>query len=111
VAAGCVLNVELNFALIPRMSYVGAAYSTIATEFFVAAAGLAYLLHIGYSPMLVGSLPKIILAAAVMSPVTYYSLPLGLIPSVALSAVVYCGILSASGVVSKEELLALTRAA
>lgn len=64
---GAILNLVLNIILIPPLSYIGAAWSTLATEFLVTALMVIYLRkEIGCAPRISG-LPKIIAAVAVSS--------------------------------------------
>lgn len=64
---GAVLNFIINIVLIPPLSYMGAAWSTLATEFLVTALMMIYLWReIKYLPRL-PRLPKIILSTVISS--------------------------------------------
>jgi len=64
---GAVLNFVINIVLIPPLSYIGAAWSTLATEFLVTALMMIYLWReIGYLPHL-PRLSKIILSVIISS--------------------------------------------
>ena len=50
-ALGLLLNVVLNFVLVPRQGILGAARATFATELMVALAALGTLIAAGASPL------------------------------------------------------------
>lgn len=69
---GAVVNFGANLILIPRLSYIGAAWSTLATEFFVTLFMAVYLFkHIQYLPQGL-RLFKIVLSAIVAALLVYW---------------------------------------
>jgi O-antigen/teichoic acid export membrane protein len=104
IAAGCAFNIGLNLLLIPRFGFLGAAYTTLATEFFVAASGLIYLDILGFKPGVVGGMVLASFACVVMGAVTSSVSSLGLLPSIVISGIVYSGLMLLLGVVTRAEL-------
>ncbi|MCD6166063.1 flippase [bacterium] len=66
VASGALCNVVLNFILIPRYSYIGAALATLATELFTFTFHYFYLWHNLVKPPLLKLAPRIIIINSVM---------------------------------------------
>lgn len=66
VASGAVLNIILNFILIPRYQIIGAAYATLITEAVIFISHYFYLSSYLLRPPLIKSAGKIILINAVM---------------------------------------------
>jgi O-antigen/teichoic acid export membrane protein len=102
------VNVLLNFLLIPRYSYNGAAVATVISEgvgmvlsLAVARAGYRFKLRFSF-------LPKAILAVAVMS-LGLLLFKLNLFAHIALGVVIYLTFLFVLKLVTKEELLSFVR--
>jgi len=99
---GLVLNLALNFALVPTYGIVAAAAVTLGCE-VVILGGSWFLMrtHYGFFPSLVGA-GKALLAALVMAGVLWPLRHGPVIPLVALGAVVYGVVLFALGGVDRE---------
>jgi O-antigen/teichoic acid export membrane protein len=111
VSIGAVLNVALNFALIPSLGTSGSAIATIASEVAV----VAYMIHrfkivLGPARLEWGRVLRAALASAVMAAVLI-ALPGGVSPivAVAIGAVVYVVTALALGVITRDELRQLVR--
>lgn len=111
VSVGAVINVALNFALIPAIGLAGAAVATIATELAV----IAYMIRrfgivLGPVQLEWGRVLRACAAAAVMSAVLI-ALPgsIGVIARIVIGSVVYLGAALGLGVVSPAELRAIRR--
>lgn len=112
---GVVLNVALNFIFIPKYSYMGAAWTTVATEFLI----VAFLFWLVWDKTRVSfdtrGILKAAFAAAVMSVALYFfvspiSSPLAfwkLGAVTLLGAGVYFGTLYLMGGVTKKEVLSI----
>ena len=66
VACSAVLNLGLNFILIPKYSYIGAAFATLASELFTFATHYVYMGRNLVRPPLFGLASKVVLVNAVM---------------------------------------------
>ncbi|MEU3840879.1 oligosaccharide flippase family protein [Streptomyces sp. NPDC028635] len=94
---GLIVNVTLNFFLIPRWSYLGAAVNTLVTDVLVCVLMLLLLRRVpGMRPLPLSSLPKVLCAGAsgalagwAVARFTFW--PLG----AAVTALVYVGMLRA----------------
>ncbi|MBI2664047.1 flippase [Candidatus Woesearchaeota archaeon] len=87
-AAAAFINVALNLVFIPLWSFIGAAFTTVITEFFVLIALLYFARANDYSFSLFKTAVKPLLATAVMAAVIFLLLQfhlLVIIPAAALS--------------------------
>ncbi|MEI6222163.1 MAG: flippase [bacterium] len=78
-------NVGLNFIIIPRYSYIGAASMTSATELLVFTSSWFILRKTSLTLKSFLSLSKIILAAGIMGVCLYFSLPLNFILNIIIA--------------------------
>jgi O-antigen/teichoic acid export membrane protein len=111
VSIGALLNIGLNFALIPPLGTSGSAIATIASEVAV----VAYMIHrfrivLGPARLEWGRVLRAVLASAVMAAVLI-ALPgsVGPIVSVAIGTVVYVLAALTFGVVTRGELREIAR--
>lgn len=106
-AGGAVINIALNFVLIPKFSLIGAAIATIITETYI----LGIYLYLAHRCALRISLPKIflkpIIASAGMAVFIYFLRPINIFLLVGLSIVVYFGIFYLIRGFSQEDLALL----
>ena len=110
VTVGAVLNVALNFALIPPLGTSGAAIATIAAELAV----LAYMIKrfrvvLGPVELEWGRIARATAATAVMAGALLAAHELDTLLLIGLGAVVYLVAAAAFGVVSRSELRDLKR--
>ncbi len=87
VAAGA--NVLLNLYFISRWGYLGAAITTVITEFGVLAALFYFVRRSGYRINFLSPLIKSVVASAVIVPVIYFFLWMHVLAIIAVSAAVY----------------------
>ncbi len=90
-AAGA--NVLLNLYFISRWGYVGAAITTVMTEFGVLASLFYFVRRSGYRIRFFGSFIKAVVASAAMVPVIYFLLNLHVLAIIAVSAAVYFAVI------------------
>ncbi|MBI3051395.1 flippase [Candidatus Woesearchaeota archaeon] len=103
-AAAAVLKIGLNLILIPRLSYMGAALSTVITELAVLAVLYYWAVKEGYSADAVKSVLKPILAAAAMAAVVTIFSWLHILILVPLAAGAYFATLFILKGIGKEEI-------
>ncbi len=121
-----ILNVALNFVLVPRLGVVGLALAGSAAAWTNAALLYIILRRKNYFHMtarVVGRLARIIIAATLMGAALWFAMPFGaglyagdalerigtILALVALGAVVYFSLAAALGVVNRETLERLTK--
>ena len=71
VFGGAVLNVFLNSILIPRFSYIGAAFATFLTQGFTFSVHFIYLYRLSIRPPFFKLLPKIVIINSVLGAVLF----------------------------------------
>ena len=106
---GMIFNVIANLIFIPKYSYLGAAATTVFTEFLVTAL-LLYLIYktIDYFPSFKIAF-KVILASIVMGGFLYYFQAWNLFLLIALGGIIYVTVLYLVKGITKEEVLMLVR--
>lgn len=109
ILSGCaVINLTLNFFVISRYSYIGAAYTSVLTEALVMLAG-AYLCstHLQYRPQIL-SLWRILVPTCAMGGTLFLLHPvLGFLPLVVVAVGVYAGGAVLTNAVTKSEIGAI----
>jgi len=115
--SGVVLNVVLNLIFIPKYTYMGAAWTTVVTEFLI----VVFLFWIVWrktkARLDIKNIIKTAFAAAVMSgallifvsPITVPLSFLGLAAYIAVGAGIYFGTLYLTGGINKEEIESIFR--
>lgn len=101
---GAVANVALNFLLIPPYGAVGAAVSTVATEFAVTLLALLAVVRRLGTTLQLGRAVRTVLAALVMGGVTWIVAQIGLLPALLIAPPAYVLALLVLRVVSLAEL-------
>lgn len=108
ITATVIINVVLNFILIPRYSYLGAAVATVISEaagmvfsFLVAKSGYPFRLRFDF-------VPKTVLAAGLMC-LGLLLFNLNLFVHIALGVVIYIAFLFVLKLITKEQLLSFVR--
>jgi len=101
---GATLNVALNLLLIPKMSLIGAAIATVASDIYFFVSSIYFLSKYGYKL----NFPKIIIkplfASIIMGGFIYYLNSLNLLALVLLSTLLYFGVLYMIGGFDKEDI-------
>lgn len=102
--SGAILNIGLNFLVIPKFGYLGAAFTTLMTEILVTTA-MFYVLYvkIGFSPEIKKTF-KLIIAGLAMSLVAYYFDGQNILAPLVLGSIAYFSLIYLLGCISKEEL-------
>jgi len=72
VAFGTIVNITLNFFLIPHYSYIGAAMATVVTEIICFVLFYALIWRMNFRIALIRMVPPILLAGAAMGGCLYY---------------------------------------
>lgn len=103
--AAAILNISLNFFLIPRYSYIGAAFTSVATEMFVVLCScfLVYR-YAEYRPK-IEHLFGIIFSGLIMGMYLFFLPHLPLAILILGSIVIYLGSLWFTNAIEKEEIL------
>lgn len=103
--ATAVINISLNFFLIPRYSYIGAAFTSVITEMIVVAFsfGIVYK-HTHYRPHTT-HLMSIVISGTLMGLYLYFFAHLNLAFLILGSIAIYLGSLWATDAIEKEEIL------
>ncbi len=105
-----ILNILLNLILIPRLSYIGASITTVATEFLGFTFLFYYVAHRLGNPLSLEFILKIILATSIMAAFVIYCgglMNIGLV--IFTAAVIYGSLLLLLRVFSKEDISMLKR--
>lgn len=98
-------NISLNLLLIPRYSYTGAAFTSVATEALVVALSFYIVYtHTRYRPHIT-HLPSIALAGALMGLYLWICASFHLAFLIIGSIIIYLGTLWATNAIEKEEIL------
>ncbi|MBI3273552.1 MAG: polysaccharide biosynthesis protein [Candidatus Colwellbacteria bacterium] len=114
---GMVFNVALNLLLIPKYTYMGAAWATTFTELLITLFLFTLIWQKTKALFEVQGTLKVVLSAAVMTgglfwlahPLTTPLSPLGLLGVMILGGVIYFGVLYAARGITKEEILGVFR--
>ncbi|MCG8607639.1 flippase [bacterium] len=107
VAASAVLNLILNFILIPRYSFIGAAFATLASEVFTFTFNLWFVSrHVG-SPPFFRLLPKVAVINLGMLLLLWLAVDFPLLVTLGLVIAVYAALILLTRFFSKEELLTI----
>ena len=102
--AGAIANLGANFLVIPRYSFVGAAFTTILTEFIVTALMLFIIWRaIKYFPSF-KIFPKVIFATLILSVFLYFFSGINMFLLVGFGVIIYLGALYLVKGVAKEEM-------
>ncbi len=88
-AAASVANVLLNLYFISRWGYIGAAITTVMTEFGVLLSLFYFVRRSGYRISFFSPLVKASVASIILIPVIHFLLPLHVLAIMAVSAAVY----------------------
>ena len=104
IFSAAVANIVLNLLLIPSYGIMAAAYVALFTEFFVAACWFVYLRGVGYPFNSFGRVLKAVVGCALMVAAIGWLGPFGLLPTIALSGMLYVAVLLALGAFKWEEL-------
>lgn len=88
-AAAALANVLLNLYFISRWGYIGAAITTVMTEFGVLASLFYFVRRSGYRIRFFSSFIKAVVASAVMASAIYFLLWMHVLAIIAISAAVY----------------------
>ncbi len=106
---GAVFNISLNLYLIPKISYIGASYATLLTEFILMPILIYVIWKNQYTDIrpLVKDLPKIIISTLIMGIVVFYLNSLNLFLLILVAAIVYLGTLYLTKILDKDDRLIL----
>ncbi len=92
-ASAAAANVLLNLYFIGRWGYIGAAITTVMTEFGVLLSLFYFVRRSGYRVGFFRPLVKAVVASAVMVPVIYFLLWMHVLAIIVISAVVYFAVI------------------
>jgi O-antigen/teichoic acid export membrane protein len=101
---GAVLNVVLNLLLIPKMSLVGAAIATVATEFYFFIAASYFISKAQYNINFSKLIPKPLFATFIMGLFIHYFIRTPLPILILLSALIYFIILYLTNYLSDDDM-------
>jgi O-antigen/teichoic acid export membrane protein len=107
VAASAVLNLILNFILIPRYSFVGAAFATLASEVFTFSFNFWFVGRYVGSPPFFRLLPKVAVINLGTLLLLWFVVDFPLLVTLGLVAAVYAALVFLTRFFSKEELLTI----
>jgi O-antigen/teichoic acid export membrane protein len=99
-AAGLVVNVILNFFLIPRFSHIGAAVAIVVAEVLVTTLTFIYIFKFVKVNPFPPKIPWIILASLIMGVAVWLVRDRNIFFAVCVAVIVYLGALQAMGVLS-----------
>ena len=103
--AAAAINIAINFFLIPRYSYIGAAFTSVITEMFVVAFSFAIVYkHTHYRPHTT-HLASIAISGFLMGLYLYFFAHLHLAFLILGSIAIYLGALWSTDAIEKEEIL------
>lgn len=100
---GATLNVVLNFLLIPRMSYTGAALATVASDIYFFTSAAYFLSKYGYKLNFARIIPIPLAAAAIMGLFVFYFRQASFLILIPLSILIYFTILCVTKYISNED--------
>ena len=107
VAGGAVLNIFLNFILIPKYSFVGAALATLITEASTFLFHFIFLSKFLVKPPLFKLLPKVILINVIMGLYVLIMIRINILILIVTSLLINMGMLLITKYFSKEEIAVL----
>lgn len=103
VGVGATLNVALNLLLIPKMSLIGAAIATVASDIYFFTSAIYFLSKYGYKINFSLIIIKPLFASIIMGGFIYRLNSLNLLALVPLSTLLYFGVLYMIGGVNRED--------
>lgn len=104
VAASAILNLILNFILIPKYSLVGAAFATLVSEFFTLSFHLWFVGRYIVKPAFLRLLPRIIMINAATAAGVWLVIDFPIVMIIGLAGIINLGAVSLIRYYSKEEL-------
>jgi O-antigen/teichoic acid export membrane protein len=108
--AGAILNVGLNFLLIPRMGGTGAALATVASDIYFFVSATYFLLKYGYKLNFARIIPIPLAASAIMVLFVFYFNHVSFLILIPLSILIYFVILFVTNYISNEDKTLLLQA-
>lgn len=100
----CLLNIGLNFILIPRYSYVGAAFATMISEVFYMTIAVIMVKRMKFDFIGIKNFIQILIACAVMSLVGFFFYNQNMILKIALMCFTYAGFIRYFQIINKEDM-------
>lgn len=107
---GATLNVGLNLLLIPRMSLIGAAIATVASDIYFFISAAYFLSKYRYKLNFPKIIPIPLVASAIMGAFVYYFSQTTLFIVIPLSALIYFATLYVTKYISREDIILVKQA-